>query len=129
MPHGHDGHDAQGGQARELLDTLREPTKRLRRSIKDVYQGFYGISQGVMSDGALSVKHKELIALALAVAQHCNGCIAYHAKGAARQGATEQEVAEAIGVTILLCGGPASSDYGPRALSAFLEFAEGDDAN
>lgn len=135
MAHDHDtnghgttpaGDEHAPGEATSLLNDLRDPTKRLRRHIKDVYKGFYTISQSVMSDGALSVKHKELIALALAVSEHCNGCIAYHAKAVARQGATEEEVAEALGVTVLLGGGPASSDYAPRALAAFLEFADPD---
>lgn len=129
MAHGH-GEHARNEDGREVgaaprrLQELREPTKRLRRNINDVYQGFYAISKAVMTDGALSAKQKELIALALAVSEHCEGCIAYHARGAASQGAREEEVAEALGVTILLGGGPASSDYAPRAMEAFLEFAE-----
>ena len=43
-------------------------------------------------------------------------------RGAARAGATEQQVAEALGVAILMNGGP-STVYGPRAMEAFLEFA------
>ena len=45
-------------------------------------------------------------------------CIAAHARGASRAGATKQEVAEAIGVTFLMQGGPATV-YGPRAFDAF----------
>lgn len=112
--------------ARHHLRDLREPTKRLRRQIPEVFKGFLDTSQATMTDGALSAKHKELIALALAVSEHCEGCIAYHARGAARRGATEPEVAEALGVTILLGGGPAASDYAPRALEAFREFADAD---
>jgi AhpD family alkylhydroperoxidase len=62
------------------------------------------------------------MALAIAVADGCDGCIAYHAKGAARRGASEPEAAEALGVALLMAGGPASV-YGPRALAAFKEFA------
>jgi AhpD family alkylhydroperoxidase len=113
------GHD---GPAAEKLADLRQPTKELRRRIPDVYDGFLKTSRATMVDGALPAKYKELIALALGVSQHCEGCIAYHARGAARQGASEREVAEALGVTILLNGGPAASDYAPRALAAFREF-------
>lgn len=111
------------GPAADVLSDLREPTKELRRRIPDVYDGFLKTSRTALVDGALSAKHKELIALALAVSEHCEGCIAYHARGAARRGATDQEVAEALGVTILIGGGPAASDYAPRALAAFREFA------
>lgn len=80
-----------------------------------------------MSSGALDVKTKELIALAISVTTHCDGCIAAHARGAARAGASVQEVAEMLGVTILMHGGPATV-YGPRALAAFQEFAKDDAA-
>nr|MDT0665188.1 carboxymuconolactone decarboxylase family protein [Micromonospora sp. DSM 115978] len=50
----------------------------------------------------------------------CDGCISAHAKGAAKQGAHPAEVAEAIGVTLLLHGGPATA-HGPRAYNAFME--------
>jgi AhpD family alkylhydroperoxidase len=75
-----------------------------------------------MAPGALDAKTKELIALAIAVSKQCDGCIAAHARGAAAQGATQAEVAEALGVAILMNGGPATV-HGPRALAAFAEFA------
>jgi AhpD family alkylhydroperoxidase len=116
-------HSPHAARARQHLRDLREPTKRLRRQISDVFQGFLDTNQATMTDGALSAKHKELIALAIAVSEHCEGCIAYHARGAAHRGATEAEVAEALGVTILLGGGPAASEYAPMALEAYREFA------
>jgi alkylhydroperoxidase/carboxymuconolactone decarboxylase family protein YurZ len=54
--------------------------------------------------------------------RRCDGCIAYHAKGAARRGATREQAAEALGVALLMGGGPASV-HAPRALAAFEEFA------
>lgn len=89
--------------------------------IPDAYAGFAALHKGAMADGAVPSKTKELIALAIAVVEQCDGCIASHARGAARQGATKEEVAEAIGVTFLMAGGPATV-YGPRAYSAFCEF-------
>ena len=49
--------------------------------------------------------------------------MASHARGAARAGATEAEVAEALGVCIQMMGGPGTV-YAPRAFAAFREFAE-----
>jgi AhpD family alkylhydroperoxidase len=77
-----------------------------------------------MGDGALDKKTNELIALSIAVTQKCDGCIAAHARGAARHGASRAEVAEAIGVSILMSGGPGTV-YGPRALDAYDDFAAG----
>ena len=61
--------------------------------------------------------------MVVGVSVHCDGCIAYHAQAAAKAGASEDEVAEALGVALLMGGGPASV-WGPRALAAFREFAE-----
>lgn len=49
--------------------------------------------------------------------------MASHARGAARRGATAEEVAEALGVAILMNGGPGTV-HAPRAFAAFREFGE-----
>ena len=108
--------------AHELVDSLRQPTRDLRAAIPDTWNGFSTMHRSAVADGALSAKVKELMALAIAIAEGCEGCIAYHAAGAARQGATEEEAAEAIGVALLMRGGPASV-HGPQALETFREFA------
>jgi len=103
---------------------LRDPALALRREIPEVYEGFKVLHDAAFTDGALDLKTKELIALAIATAQHCDGCIASHARGAARSGATDAEAAEALGVCIQMMGGPGTV-YAPRAFAAFREFAEG----
>jgi AhpD family alkylhydroperoxidase len=105
-----------------VLDELREPIGVLRTATPEVWSAYGGLARAVLAEGELSSKHKELIALAISIVKRCDGCIAAHARGAARRGATQQEVAEMIGVTILLDGGPGTV-YGPRALEAFQQFA------
>jgi AhpD family alkylhydroperoxidase len=102
---------------------LREPARALRRAIPEVYDGYRQMHAAAYATGALDEKTKELIALAIAVSQQCDGCIASHARGAVRTGATEPEVAEALGVAIAMNGGPGTV-HGPRAFAAFREFAE-----
>jgi AhpD family alkylhydroperoxidase len=102
---------------------LRDPALALRKAIPDVYAGFKALKDAAFVPGALDVKTKELIALAVATSSHCDGCMASHARGAARAGATEAEVAEALGVCIQMMGGPGTV-YAPRAFAAFREFAE-----
>jgi AhpD family alkylhydroperoxidase len=109
----------------EVLDELRPLARELRHAIPSVYDGFTSMSKAAFEAGALEPKVKELIALAIAVAVRCDGCIASHASGAARKGATAQEAAEAIGVAIALSGGPGTV-YGPRAFDAFREYAGGE---
>lgn len=106
---------------KQVQDELRPHARELRHMIPDVYRGFAALHDAALVDGALDTKTKELIALAIAVSSECDGCIAAHAHAAVRQGATLEEAAEAIGVTILMNGGPATI-YGPRAYAAFSEF-------
>jgi AhpD family alkylhydroperoxidase len=106
-----------------VQDELIPLARDLRHAIPEVTKAFAGLHAAALGDGALSARTKELMALAISVSHRCDGCIAAHARGAARHGATEAEVAEAIGVAILMTGGPATV-YGPRALAAFREFAE-----
>jgi AhpD family alkylhydroperoxidase len=102
---------------------LREPYRELGERIPDVMAGFTALSAAAVAEGVLSGKVKELIALAIAITRECDGCIAAHARGAARRGATVEEVAEMIGVAISMNGGPGTV-WGPRALAAFHEFAD-----
>jgi AhpD family alkylhydroperoxidase len=111
------------GHGRDVLDDLSPLHRALRRAIPDVYKGFGELHGASFADGALDTRTKELIALAIGVVEGCDGCIASHAQAAARAGATRQEAAEAIGVTFLMKGGPATI-YGPRAYDAFCEFEE-----
>lgn len=111
------------GHYREVIGDLREPTKALRQATPEVWAGFGDLHQAAVAEGVLPAKVKEMMALAIAVVKQCDGCIAYHANAAAARGATSEEVAEALGVALLMDGGTASV-YGPRAWSAFQEFAE-----
>jgi AhpD family alkylhydroperoxidase len=104
-----------------VLEGLRDETAALRALIPDVYDGFSQLHKAALREGTLDVKTKELIAFAISVTKQCDGCIASHARGAARAGASLEEAAEAIGVAFLMNGGPATV-YGPRAYAAFSEF-------
>ena len=106
----------------EILAGLRQPTRELRHAIPDPWAGFLALHESTMVDGAVSMKMKELIALAIGVVKRCDGCIAYHAKAAARAGATPSEVAEVLSVALLMDGGTASV-FAPKAWQAYEEFA------
>jgi AhpD family alkylhydroperoxidase len=111
------------GHYHDVLDELNPQHRALRQMIPGVYRGFAEMSSAALTDGALDKKFKELIAVAIGVVAGCDGCIASHTQGAARAGATKEEAAEAIGVSILMHGGPATI-YGARAYQAFCEFAD-----
>ena len=107
----------------EVMQEVRGPYQELAEAIPGVVLGYSELHKAAMGEGELPAKFKELIALAIAVTRECDGCIAAHARAAARRGATTAEVAEMIGVAILMNGGPGTV-WGPRALSAFHEFLE-----
>jgi AhpD family alkylhydroperoxidase len=106
-----------------LLGELRGPSKSLRRAIPETWAGFLDTHQAAMGEGAVSAALKEATALAISVVQRCDGCIAYHAKAAAKAGATADQVAELLGVALMMTGGTGSV-YAPRAWEAFCEFSD-----
>ena len=117
-------HSAHG---KTVLRDIGPLHRNLRHAIPEVYKGFGELSKAAFAEGELDHKTKELIALAIGVVEGCDGCIASHGQAAARAGATRQEAAEAIGVTFLMHGGPATI-HGARAYDAFCEFADARDA-
>ena len=72
----------------------------------DISQGFMSLMGGVMQDGAIKTKEKELIALGIAVGLRCLPCIHAHTSAALNMGATTEEIMEAASVAILMAGGP-----------------------
>lgn len=106
------------GMTQELRGGLRE----MRAGAPDVMKAFAGIAQAALKTNALDTKTKELIALAIGVAVRCDDCIAFHAKAAADQGASSEEILETLGMAIYMGAGP-SVMYAAHALQAYQQFA------
>ena len=105
----------------EYRKELRDGYRRLGGAIPDTMHGFEGLHRAAVADGALPRSTKEMMALAIGIAARCDGCITLHAHAALRAGATPEEVHEAIGVAVLMGGGPASI-YAIEALDAVEQF-------
>lgn len=99
--------DAQDARAADLF-----------RAAPDIMRGHRAVTQAAQSPAALDAKTTEMMALAIAVAQRCEGCVVYHAKQAAGHGASRAEICDTIAVAIEMGGGPATV-YGADALAAF----------
>ncbi|MBI1416694.1 MAG: carboxymuconolactone decarboxylase family protein [Limimaricola sp.] len=84
----------------------------------DAGKGFTALHHGTMKAGALTAKEKEFIALAIGVSSRCADCIGFHVRAAIRLGATREEVVEAVGVAVMMGGGPAYM-YVAKAMEAF----------
>jgi AhpD family alkylhydroperoxidase len=104
----------------EVREELRQPARDLRGLIPEVMKGYAEMSRASMAEGELSVARSSLIATVIAITRECDGCIVSHTRGAARQGVTRQQLAEAIGVAIMMNGGPGTV-WGPRALRSYDE--------
>ena len=96
--------------------------RSLRAGAPEVMKGFSALAQAALKADALDTKTKELIALAISVATRCDGCIAFHAEAAMKQGATRAEVLESMGMAVYMGAGP-SVMYATQALEAFDQFS------
>lgn len=96
---------------------------KMRKEIPEVMAGFSALSQAAYKDGALDKKTKELIAMALAVAKQCQGCIGFHSQTLVKLQTSREELLEALSMAIYMGGGP-SLMYAAEALEAFEEFSK-----
>lgn len=97
-------------------------SKALHQAGGEPMQAFRRLVQAASHDGALSHKHKELIALAISIAVRCEGCIVFHTRACSKLGVSRQELLEMIGVAVEMGGGP-SSVYGAQALACYDQMA------
>lgn len=108
---------------KNITQSISSSMAKLRKDLPEVMSGFSALAQAATKNNALDKKTKELIALALGVAAHCDGCIGFHTQALSKLGATREEVVETLGMAIYMGGGP-SVMYAAEALSAFEEASE-----
>ena len=106
------------GMAADLTGAIKE----VRIGAPETMKAFSGLARAALEAKALDGKTKELLALGIAVAIRCDGCIAFHAQAAVKQGATREEVMETMGMAIYMGAGP-SVMYAAQAVEAFDQFA------
>ncbi|WP_342513349.1 carboxymuconolactone decarboxylase family protein [Sporosarcina sp. FSL K6-1522] len=85
---------------------------------EETFKAFLTFDKQAMRRGLLSVKEKELIAIAVAHTTGCPYCIDGHVKGAKRAKATKEEIAESIMVATALKAGSALA-HGVNALESY----------
>ncbi|MBI5447867.1 MAG: carboxymuconolactone decarboxylase family protein [Gammaproteobacteria bacterium] len=109
-------------QYKNITQDISTSLAKLRKELPDVMNGFSALAQAATKEGALDKKTKELIALALGVAAHCDGCIGFHSQALVKLGASRAELLETLGMAVYMGGGP-SLMYAADALNAFEEFS------
>jgi AhpD family alkylhydroperoxidase len=89
--------------------------KTLEASAPEGMKAFWAFDKAAMAAGAIPVKYKELMALAVAFTTQCPYCIDVHAKKARAAEATEQEIAEVVVIAAALRAGAAIT-HGTHAI-------------
>ena len=107
----------------EICKEISGNLRKLRKDIPDTMQAFSALAQAASRDGALDKKTKELMALALGVAAHCDGCIGFHAEALVKLGASREEIEETLGMAVYMGGGP-SLMYAADAIAAYEQFQQ-----
>jgi AhpD family alkylhydroperoxidase len=105
----------------ERYDRMQRSFVKLGRAMPAEMAGFAALRKASTAGRALPSSTRELIALGIAVAVHCESCLAYHVHDALRAGASRDEIIDAIGVGVLMGGAPAAV-YAAEAYEALEQF-------
>lgn len=112
-----------GHDFNKLTSDINKYCGQLAKSQGEVMTAFNQLSKAATKDGVLDKKSKELIALGIAVAVRCDGCIGFHVKTLIKLGASKAEIDEVCGMSVYMGGGP-SLMYAAEALRAYDEFTQ-----
>jgi AhpD family alkylhydroperoxidase len=102
----------------DLIQNINASLGPFRKSQSQAMLGFGQLAKASMAEGAISAKHKELIALAIGITQHCSGCGGFHVKALRHLGCTRDELEEMLTICVYMGGGPALM-YSAEALKAW----------
>jgi AhpD family alkylhydroperoxidase len=101
----------------EYMQELATRIREVGRTSPEIIRGYRTLSEAGQKTKMLDGKIRELISLAVAVTPRCDGCITTHPSTALKNGATEAEIVEALGVAIGVNAG-AALVYSARVLDA-----------
>ncbi|MDD4254748.1 MAG: carboxymuconolactone decarboxylase family protein [Methanofollis sp.] len=92
--------------ANTYLTQVLQTNREIEESNPEVWHTFLAFVHQVCKDGALPAKFKEIILIALAVADHSPFCITLHTKLAIEAGASKAEIMEGALMAAAMAGGP-----------------------
>ena len=93
----------------QIVDDVISGVKLLREGAPEPMKGFGALAMAATASEAVDTKTKELMALAISITLHCDGCVAFHTKMAHQQGATREEIAETVALAVYMGGGQRQS--------------------
>lgn len=97
---------------------MRAKIREMNQLIPETANGFGTLSKAVKDNGTLDVKTKEFLALAISISERCEPCIGFHVEALIRAGGTREELADVLGMSIQMGGGPALM-YAAKTLDAW----------
>jgi AhpD family alkylhydroperoxidase len=106
----------------QIADDVFAGIGMLRQGAPDSMKAFAALSMAATASHTIDTKTKKLMALAIGIAVHCDGCVAFQTKMAHKHGATRQEIVETVALAVYMGGGP-SAVYRADAVRAFDQFA------
>jgi AhpD family alkylhydroperoxidase len=107
----------------QLTGNINKNLGEFAKAEPDMMNAFQSLSKAATKDGALSKKTKELLALALAVGGHCQGCIGFHVQKLVTFGVSKEELMETLSMAVYMGGGP-SLMYAAEAIEAYNQFSQ-----
>ena len=94
------------GKLEEISKKRIRSHKKLLALKSKVYERFLEMEKAAFGEGKVPKKYKELIAVGISVVIDCESCMQWHIEQAAKAGASQQEVLEAVEIGIEMSGGP-----------------------
>ena len=104
----------------EYQRQIQQRIAEIGRTNREVVKGYRELTNAGNTTNLLGGKVRELIALAVAVTRQSDGSIVTHTDAAIKQGATKEEIVEALSVAIAVNAG-AALIFSSRVLDAFDE--------
>lgn len=102
----------------EYQKEIQQRMAEIGRANHEIVKGYRGLSEAGNQTNLLGAKTRELIAIAVAVTRQCDGCITVHTDAAIKQGATREEIIEALSVAVAVNAG-AALIFSTRVMDAF----------
>ncbi len=110
---------------RELLNEFMGGLQEVGQTNEASVNAFMGLLGAAYTPGAVDVKTKELMSVAIAAYNRCEYCIVFHVFKALEAGANRNEIMEAAMVAVAFGGGP-SMAYSTTLLKQSIDEFEKD---
>ncbi len=78
--------------------------ERLLANDNKLIKRIFNLDTNAYKEGALDEKTKELLGLVASAVLRCDDCVKYHLEGSHKNGASKEEVLEALGIATLVGG-------------------------